>query len=126
MCLNDWRLGRFIKTHHHTQSFIAGGGATTIVTASQQRVGLLISCPGIQGTLNVGIVKSSGGINGVWCLTGFEESKLFTVTEFGDLLTHAWSGIDLDVDTDANITEFFLPQEWLNLDPKSLISSYQP
>lgn len=111
MCVNDWRLGRFIKTSARTISVTAG--TPVPLGSNPQRVGVLL-CGDL--TDMAGGATYSLEVNGVpvtYCNASIH-AELLSLTGHGDLPTKS-----INVTTFSGgpftcyVTEFFLPEEFL-------------
>ena len=111
MCINDWRLGRYMRTSFRVLSSI--DVAPLVVPSSRQRCGILFN---IQTIAELGGAAMTIQVDGVTLLhqTLFQESRILTLDKDGDIPTREFTCIvNSAVAINIGVTEFFLPEEYL-------------
>lgn len=121
MCLQDWRLGRFIRSVPHP---LSGVGVSILLTANPQRVGLLATIaqgPAV-GTDSLAIIVDSKTI---FSVDANADSHFFaTIATHGDLPMKAISILANMGALNVSVTEFFLPEEYLAAAMEQFKSEY--
>jgi hypothetical protein len=111
MCIQDWQLGRFIRS-----SFSVTGDAGTtaqIVKASRQRVAILfVADPAFIGTPGLFYIKVNGAMVGSMGI--FPVPIYFAMNTHGDLPTKEFTLTAQGTPAIMSITEFFLPEDVLD------------
>lgn len=123
MCLQDWRLGKWIRTASRGLLISAGNPAT--LPANPNRVGLRF---GLGGTAPFALTNCFGFVNGVatGALSAFNPWIEVFITTHGDMPTREWTFSTSDVGaSNVLIHEWFLPteilqsglEEWIRQNP---------
>lgn len=110
MCLQDWRIGRLIRTVPRSVSLAAA--ATLTLGRNPQRVGFFIE---MNATSRAGGGNADLTIDGAPLnpFTAFQPARLFTVSDYGDLPTREIILTNNVGTTTFGVIEWFLPEQIL-------------
>lgn len=111
MCLNDWKLGRQIKSVGSTVTLAALAAST--IPPNQQRVGIRVALDFTALAALDALAVSVNGVN-VGFVTVNTPFVQLTLANDGDLPTKAVTVTDNGPGSTAQITEFFLPETVLS------------
>jgi len=123
MCINDWRLGRYMRTN--LTGLSVTNGANSVILSNRQRVGILVSILN-PDSLAGGHVRVMSGAVGVGVINTFNMVNLYTLTSHGDLPTRQFELIaSVAGPVSVGITEFTLPEEYLEAGYKEWITQHR-
>lgn len=109
MCINDWRLGRLIRSQ--AREYSLGVGGTLAIQADQNRVG--ISFMMAMGATASSVTISVGGVSLV-SLAQFEQLEAhFTLATHGDLPTRDFIVARRSGTALGSVVEYFAPADYL-------------
>lgn len=124
MCIDDWRLGRLIRSKITPLSF-AGGGAFTF-PPNMQRVGVRVSISQSLTALNTGISITIDGQLVTYVFSS-GQSMLFTLASDGDLPTKQiiLTNIAAVTAVTGSIIEYTMPEEYIQAGLDQFLSQYK-
>lgn len=122
MCMQDWRVGRLIRTSPHPES---GNVVNLTVAPNRNRVGIYISAPGLNdpvlGFIPADIQILLGGVVAAYAIGGI----MVSLATHGDLCQRGFSVIDNSNGASISAVEFFMPEEYLAAGLESFRSNYK-
>jgi len=109
MCLIDWRLGRLVTPVFHGE---INANAFTL-PANRQRVAVML------------VAATPNNILDTQCIISIDDNQfdflspnhpvgLYSLTTHGDIPTRRFSANDAQDGTNLLVTEFFMPEKYLN------------
>ena len=111
MCLQDWRLGRFIRSYGRTISF--GSALPAVIPANPQRVAFYVTTTDPTTGASMDGTVSFGGVT-VYQFGGFTASGVASLLTHGDIVTKRLDVTSLTAGpANISITEWTLPEEYL-------------
>lgn len=110
MCIQDWRLGRLIRSE--ARAVVLGLGATEDFPANKQRVGVTV---GIPFANNSSIVFGQLSVDGILLVHFRNSNNLFemTLATHGDLPMRPFTLTGNGTAVTFGLVQYFLPEEFL-------------
>lgn len=123
MCLMDWKLGRLIATQENPKT----AGTTLTLKANNQRVGLLMSITETNVLVTPDSLQGSyRGATGKLYLPAGSDPYMVSMTNHGRMSTYDWVFSTLASQEQFSVTEFLLPEEYLDIPIEELRKMYTP
>jgi len=122
MCINDWRLGRLIRSSAQAFSTVTGAGIT--LKPNKQRVGILFSTTEepVSGLAGWVLTFDNGAILAGLYPSAFVNINILT---HGDLPTHGVTVRKSESEIIGAFTEFFLPETVLTAGLEEFMRQYK-
>lgn len=123
MCLMDYQLGRLCRSVRHPSA----PNATVTLQPSQQRVGILFS---IEDAVAIGddclrVIVDNDTLSTIH-LTAGSDPYMISITSHGDLPLHKFTISTINSVENFAVTEFFMPEDYLNMPLEELEHKYMP
>lgn len=130
MCMNDWRIGRLIRSKRTFITSSVVDGFT--IGASMDRVGIMFTLGSMPSFItdslapSIGAIKIDADDSTVGQLNAVVPSVIYTLATHGELPTLRWSTSDLGASVDVVVVEWFMPEQYLAVALKQFETEYKP